>query len=69
MTLKVVHNLVEQGLTNPVKIDAAGDRRPPKVEMRNRLLKRNTFELIIAFHNSGRLKPSRRSCLLKDPSD
>lgn len=64
----MIHNLVEKWLWQSVKVYAAAGRRPPQMEMTNRLLKCLTaFVLTGRLHSTRGLEPLVRPCSLQNP--
>jgi len=67
MLFKVINDLIEQGLANPVEVDVSAHRCPPQVEMANWLLKTHRF--LICLNDSGCFEPKLASSLLEHPPD
>ena len=67
MLFKVINDLIEQGLANPVEVDVSAHRCPPQMEMANWLLK--TYRFLICLNDGGCFEPKLASSLLEHPPD
>ncbi len=67
MLLKVINDLIEQRLADPVEVDVTAYRCPPEVEMAYWLLKAHRF--LIWLNYGGCLEPLLASGLLEHPPD